>query len=196
MIRKLDDQPPRVPSIDEIRTELTLAWKTAQARPKAKKAADDYAEKVKAAGGKIEGEIVEGHPVITTDAITKLQPGLPLPGQFFEMGPPTPSEIPQIPAASRALRDAYFGLTEGSVAVAADDPEKVYYVLTLNRRTPASFSVLYAPNGDHMRYRSEAMSDAYKKRNEQWMNELRAKAGLKPGWSPSDETKKAAEPTE
>ena len=191
LVRKIEDQPPRVPSLDEIRPEVILAWKTEKGRPLAERAANAFAEKLKSEGGKIKGEIVDGHPVVTTDAVNKLQPGLPLPGQFFETGPATLSEIPQIPAVGSAFRDAYFGLSEGSVAVAPNQPQSVYYVLTLDRRVPASFAVLYAPNGDYFRYRSEAMGEAYKKRDEEWMSELRTQAGLKPGWLPAEEAKKA-----
>jgi peptidyl-prolyl cis-trans isomerase D len=189
LVRKLQDQAPRVPSLDEIRPEVILAWKSEQARPLAEKAARDYSEVVKAAGGKIEAEVVEGHPVITTDLLTKLQPGMPIPGQFFQNGPAVPAEIHQIPNAGPALRDAYFDLHEGEVRVAPNQPETVYYVLTLKNRIPATFGALYAPNGDLYRYRSEALSDAYKKRDEDWMNSLRTEAGLKTDWVPGDEAK-------
>jgi peptidyl-prolyl cis-trans isomerase D len=189
LVRKVEDQPPRVPSLDQIRPQVIAAWKTEKARPLAKKAAEAYAEKAKAAGGKIEGEIVDGHPVITTDPITKLQPGMPVPGQYFETGPPTPTEIPQLSGTGPVLRDAYFSLTEGAVEVAPNQPESIYYVLALSRRFPASFSVLYSPNGDYYRYRAETQTDAMKKRELEWMNELRAQAGLKPDWTPMDEAK-------
>ena len=177
LIRKLQDQPPRVPPLDEIRSQVVLAWKTAQARPLAEKAAQEFAAKVKSAGGKIQGDVVDGKPVITTDMVTKLQPGRILPGQFFETGPPTPTELSQLPSAGTVLRDAFFSLNAGDVAVAPNQPESVYYVLTLAKRDPASFSAFYAPNGDYFRYRSEAMNDAYKTRDEEWMNQLRAEAG-------------------
>jgi peptidyl-prolyl cis-trans isomerase D len=193
LVRKLQDVPPRVPPLDEIRSQVVLAWKTEQARGPAEKAAKALAEKLKAAGGKFKGEIVEGHPVITTDPVTRLQPGLPLPGQLFDTGAPRPVEISQLPAAGPELRNAYFGLKEGDVAVAPDQPRTVYYVLTLNRRIPASFSGLYAPNGDYFRYRSEALTEAYRKRDEEWMKDLRAQAGLKPDWSPKDEVKTSAD---
>ena len=187
LVRKLQDLPPRVPLLPEIRGQVTLAWKTEQAREPALKAAQRYADKVKAEKGKIVGEVVEGRPVITTDPVTKLQPGTPLPGQFFETGPPTPSAIPQLSAVGDDLREAYFGLQEGTVAVAPNRPKSIYYVLTLNRRFPASFSVLYAPYGDLSRYRSEALGDAFKKRDERWMKELRGQAGLPPDWRPKDD---------
>lgn len=193
LVRKLQDHSPRVPSLDEIRGAATLAWKIEQAREPALKAARAYADKVKADKGKIQGEIVEGHPVVTTDPVTKLQPGAPLPGQFFETGPPTLSPIPQLPAAGEELRDAYFGLQEGTVAVAPNHPKTVYYVLALNRRFPATFSVLYAPNGDLFRYRSEALGVAFKKRDEEWMKELRAQAKLPANWEPVDDGRKVAD---
>jgi peptidyl-prolyl cis-trans isomerase D len=193
LVRKLQDVAPHVPPLADIRPEVLLAWKTEQARAPAEKAAKALAEKVKAAGGKIQGEIAEGHPVITTDPVTRLQPGLPLPGQIFETGAPRPAEISQLPSAGPELRDAYFGLKEGDVAVAPDQPKTVFYVLTLNRRIPATFSGLYAPNGDYFRYRSEALTEAYKKRDEEWMKDLRAQAGLKPDWSPKDEVKTSAD---
>ncbi len=190
LIRKLEDQAPRVPGLDEIRSEVVLAWKTSKARPLAKKAADDYADTVKAAGGKITAEIVEGHPVITTDAITRLRPGGFLPGQFMDFGPPTVSEIPQVPMAGSQFRDVYFALKPGDVGIAPNEPETVYYVMTLNRVLPATFDLLYAPGGDYMRYRSEAMTEAYRKRDKEWMNELRDRAGLPRDWVPKEETKK------
>ena len=189
LVRKLEDVAPYVPKLDQVRPEVILAWKKDQARPLAQAAADAFAAKVKKDGGKIVGDIADGHPVVNTDPVSKLQPGLPLPGRFFENGPTTASEIPQVPAAGPELRDKYFELSEGEVAVAPDQPKNVYYVMTLNRRVPASFSALYAPNGDYFRYRSEALSEAYKAREDAWMKHLRAEAGLSETWAPSDENK-------
>ena len=190
LVRKLQDRAPRIPELDEIRPKVVLAWKTEKARPIAEQAAKDYAAKVEADGGKIQGEIVEGRPVITTEPVTRLSPGLPLPGRFFENGPAVPTDIPQLPNAGEPLRDAYFGLSDKSVAVAPDRPEAVYYVLTLNRRLAASFATLYAPNGDYFRYRSETLSDAFKKRDREWLDALRAQAGLPKDWVPEDEARK------
>ena len=88
--------------------------------------------------------------MITTDPISKLQPRI-LPGQFFPTGPAVPTDIPQIPYAGEALREALFSLKPDAVAVAPNQPKTVYYVLTLNSRTPADFKDLYAPNGDYVR---------------------------------------------
>ena len=40
------------------------------------------------------------------------------------------------------------------------------------------------------------MSEAYKKRDEEWMNELHSLAGLKPDWAPLDEKKSSADQDE
>jgi hypothetical protein len=192
LLRKLQDVPPRVPVLDEIRGDVVLAWKKKEARKFAQQAADELSAKLEREGGKITGDVVAGHKVTTTDPVARLQIGLPLPGRIYENGPPTPSDI-QLPAAGNALRDAYFGLDEKDVAVAPNEPQTVYYVLTLNRRIPATFAALYAPNGDLYRYRNDAFEEALKKHDDEWMSALRKEAGLEPGWVPSDEAKEAKE---
>lgn len=189
LIRKIEDNPPRIPELDEIRAQVVTAWKTEKARPLAAKAARELADKIKGEKGKIEGDIIDGRPVITTDPVTRMQPGLPLPGQFFVNGPATLSDIAQMPMLSDALRDAYFGLQEGQVSVASNAPESIYYVMTLNQRFRATFDALYAVNGDYFRYQEETMREAFRKLQDEWMNDLRAQAGLKPDWTPPDENK-------
>jgi peptidyl-prolyl cis-trans isomerase D len=187
LARKLDDQAPRVPPLEEIRPEVVLAWKTEQARPLAETAAKAFADKVRKEGATIKEDNVDGRPVIVTDPITRMQPGFPLPGQFFQTGPPIPTEIAKIPNPGQALRDAYFGLEPGTVAVAPNQPKDTYYVLTLAERIPATFAALYAPNGDYIRYQREALTQAAQTQQQQVMNRLRVQAGLDPNWVPSDE---------
>jgi peptidyl-prolyl cis-trans isomerase D len=81
-------------------------------------------------------------------------------------------------------------LQPGSVAVAPNQPKTVYYVLTLDRREPATFSTLYAPNGDEFRYKSTAREQAAKQQEQQWMSWLRQQAGLKSDWVPPDEARR------
>jgi peptidyl-prolyl cis-trans isomerase D len=192
LVRKTEDLPPRVPPLDEIRAEVVHAWKAEQARPLAEKAARGFAELARKDGGKIKAETVQGHKVITTDMLSKMQPSV-LPGQFFPTGPPVPTEIPQLPHAGEALRDALFGLKAGEVAVAPDEPKQVYYVLALKDRIPATFATLYAPTGDYYRYQFEASNSAARHQRDAWMDQLRADAGLKPDWVPPDEAKRQAE---
>jgi hypothetical protein len=189
LVRKLDDRAPRVPPLDEIRPEVVAAWKMEQARPLAEKAAREYAATLRKEGGTIKSELVEGRPVITTESITRMQPGFPMPGQYYQSGPATPTEFSQIPNAGDAFRDAYFGLEPGTVAMTPNLPRSIFYVLTLDRRLPATFSALYAPNGDYIRYQREAQAEAVEARNKQWMSRLRTQAGLASDWVPGDESK-------
>lgn len=187
LARKLEDNAPRVPSLDEVRSQVVLDWKMEQARPLAEKAANELAAELRKSGGKIDGDAIQGHPVVTTSAITKLQPGFPLPGQFFQTGPPTQTPIPQVTLPGTAFRDAYFSLEPGTVAVASNQPLSTYYVLTLDKRIPASFATLYAPTGEYFRYRNEAQGEALRHRTDEWMNQLRKDAGVSPDWIPPDE---------
>jgi peptidyl-prolyl cis-trans isomerase D len=190
LVRKIEDDEPRVPPLDEIRNEVIATWKREHARPLADQAAREFAEKVTKDGGKIKEEIVNGRSVIITPLRTRMQPGFPIPGQMFQNGPPTLTEIPELPNAGDDLRDAIFSLEPGRVLVAPNQPKTVYYALTLNDRIPATFATLYAPNGEYIRYKSEAQFNAQRRREEQAMNRLRADAGLPSNWAPSDETEK------
>ncbi len=68
------------------------------------------------------------------------------------------------------------------MAVEPNQPRSIYYVLTLDRRIPASFAALYAPNGDYIRYQREAQTQAVQDRDKQWMTRLREQAGLDANW--------------
>jgi hypothetical protein len=190
LVRKIEDDEPRVPPLDEVKNEVIAAWKREQARPLADQAAREFAEKVTKDGGKIKEESVNGRPVIVTPLRTRMQPGFPIPGQMFQSGPPTLTEIPELPYAGDALRDAIFSLEPGHALVAPNQPKTVYYALSLNDRIAATFATLYAPNGEYLRYKSEAQFNAQRHREEQAMNRLRADAGLPPNWTPSDETER------
>jgi peptidyl-prolyl cis-trans isomerase D len=187
LARKLDDQAPRVPPLDEIRPEVVLAWKMEHARPLAEKAAREFAAKVLKEGGTIKADQVDGRPVITTDPVIRMQPGFPMGPPYYQSGPATPTEISQIPKVTEGFRDAYFGLEPGQVAVEPNQPKDTFYVMTLERRIPATFATLFAPNGDYIRYQREAQTQAMQERDQEWMKRLRAQAGLDTDWVPSDE---------
>jgi hypothetical protein len=187
LARKIKDVPPRVPALDEVRPQVALAWKTNKARPLAQKAADLLAEQLKKKAGSIKENTVDGYRVLTIPPIARRQ-GTMLPGRFdMEQLEDTP--MPEVPQAGTAFRSAYFSLQDGSVAVAPDQPETVYYVMALHRREPATFASLYAPNGDEFRYKMVARQQADRELVDHWMGWLRQQAGLKADWVPSDEAK-------
>ena len=59
-----------------------------------------------------------------------------------------------------------------------NQPRTVYYVMVPERREPATFAALYAPNGDEFRYKMSARQEAGRQLEEQWMGWLRQQAGL------------------
>ncbi len=168
---------------------MALAWKRAQARPLAEKAAHELASRLKEKGGVIKDATVDGYRVITVPPITRLQTSF-MPTSMFEPSPVVETPIPDVPHAGETFRNAYFGVQAGSAAVAPNQPATVYYVITQDRREPATFSALYAPNGDEYRYKSLASQEAAKHQEQQWINWLRQRAGLKSDWVPPDEAKR------
>lgn len=190
LARKVEILPPRVPTFEEVRSEVILAWKAEQARPLAKKAAEEFAEAARKDGGKFDGDTFDGRPYIRTTAITRMRPEMPLPGQMFGDAGAAPSPLPEFPNAGEPLRDAVFGVNEGEVRVVADIPETVYYAVALDRREPATFDSLYGPLGPYATFRFEAESEARRARSAAVMAELRTQAGLPTDWIPPDEANK------
>lgn len=193
LIRKLKDEPAHVPALDEVRSEVILAWKLAQARPLAQKAADELAKQIKAKGGTLKDPKVDNYRVVTIPPITRTQQSFQ-PSSMFEPSPVVETPIPDVPHAGEAFRDAYFGLQEGAVEVVANQPKTIFYVLTQERREPASFAALYSPNGDEFRYKAMARDEAAREQDKQWMGWLREQAGLKADWVPPDEAARKDEP--
>ncbi|WP_165226897.1 hypothetical protein [Aquisphaera insulae] len=188
LVRKVKDEAPHIPPLDQVRDEVVRAWKTEKARPLAEKAAEEIARKLTAANGVIKEPKVEDFRVVTVPPVTRSQGNL-LPNSFLDPRP-VDTEIREVPYAGNAFRDAYFGLRPGTVVVAPNEPKTVYYAIGLERQDPAKFSALYAPNGDLFRYRQTAYVEAARSQDERWMNALREKAGLKSDWIPPDEQKK------
>jgi peptidyl-prolyl cis-trans isomerase D len=190
LARKVKDEAPRVPSLDEVKSDVILAWKQAKARPLAEKTAQDIAAKIKEKGGKIAEEKVDDYRVISTPPITRTQMG-GMPTTPFESTPLVETPIPDVPLASPELRDAYFGVKPGETAVAPNLPKTVYYVVALDRREPANFAQLYdAARGDEFRFKMLATEEAGRRQDDNWMAWLRKQAGLPADWVPPDEAKK------
>jgi peptidyl-prolyl cis-trans isomerase D len=192
LARKVMDVAPHVPPLEQVRSQVALAWKMEKARPLAQKAADQLAEQLKKQGGTIPAKegAVQGYRVVTIPPIPRLQTSF-VPGRF-DLEPPHETSLPNLDHPGEAFRTRYFALQAGSVAVAPNQPQTVYYVLTLDRREPATFTALYAPNGDEFRYKMYARAHAARQLIEHWMGWLRQEAGLKPDWVPADEAKAEA----
>jgi peptidyl-prolyl cis-trans isomerase D len=187
LARKIQDVAPHVPALEPVRSQVALAWKMEKARSLAEKAAEQLADQLRKKGGTLKESTLLGYRVITIPPVAR-QHSTVLPGRF-EMDQPADTPIPDVAYAGDTFRNAYFALQPGAVAVAANDPKRVYYVLTLDRREPATFSALYAPNGDEFRYKMFARDQAGRQLMERWMSWLRQQAGIGPDWVPADEAK-------
>jgi peptidyl-prolyl cis-trans isomerase D len=189
LVRKVKDEPPHVPSLDEVRSDVILSWKLAQARPLAEKAADELAKQIKAKGGGIKEPKIDSYRVLTIPPITRMQQSFQ-PASMFEPSPAIETPIPEVSHPGDAFRNAYFGLQKGQVEVVPNQPKSEYYVLTEDRRDPAGFAALYSPNGDEFRYKAMAREAAARRQDSQWMGYLRKEAGIKSDWVPPDEANK------
>jgi hypothetical protein len=187
LARKIKDVPPHVPSLDLVRSEVSLAWKTLKARPLAEKAARELAERLEKKKDAIKDTTIEGYRVVTVPPITRRQTNF-LASQFGS-GAAEDTPIPEVPHPGDAFRKAYFALQSGSVAVAPNQPGTIYYAMVPERREPATFATLYAPNGDELRYKMFARDQAARLLDEEWMGWLRDQAGLDRDWIPPDESK-------
>ena len=192
--RRIVDEPSHVEPLDKIRPQVVAAWKAEQARPLARKAAEDFAASIKKQGGTIPGLTFENRPVIDIPSVTKLRAGMPIPPQFpgdfqFQRGPATPTDLPQIPRAGQELADTLFGLKAGEVAVSPDLPQKTFYVMSLNRREPVSFATLFGPGGSLSSYYGETRTDLLTKNLTDGMARLRQEAGLPTDWTPPGESR-------
>ena len=167
---KLEDRAPSTPPLAESRDQVVQAWKLDRARAKAKAAAEAIAAKAEAAGGKLEGLEGLDKPVETTADVARLSVG-------FDS---RPNEIPPLSYPSPALRDAYFGLKPGEVAVVANAPESTYYVLTLRDRTPADLQSLFGPAGVRAGLESQVGTTRTIERDRLWVEYLRKQAGVEP----------------
>ncbi len=195
LARKIKDVPPRVPPLDEVRSQVVLAWKMDKARPLAQKAADELAEQLKKKPGDVKIGTFQGYRVVTTPAIPRMQMPLAASLDRSERMMPVETQITEVVVPGEAFRKAFFSLQPGAVAVAANQPQTVYYAMGLERRDPATFAALYAPNGEEFRFESMAREQADRQVLEDWMASLRREAGVPLDWVPPDEAREKESPS-
>ncbi|WP_337176726.1 hypothetical protein [Paludisphaera sp.] len=189
LVRKLKDEAPKVPPLDDVRAEVVHAWKLDKARPLAEKAARELAARIKSEKqGKVDEDEVDGHQVLTPPPVARRQSGIS--GNPFEPAPQVETPIADVPRAGKEFRDAYFGIQEGETAVAPNLPRTTYYVIALDRREPVDFGQFYGPIGEEMRFRSLARQETAVRQDQAWMDRLRRQAGLAADWAPPDELDK------
>ncbi len=183
----MKDVSPRVPSLDEVRPQVVLAWKMEKARPLAHKAAEAVAEQLEKQPGAIKDGTYQGYRVVTTPVIARQHVPPTLSINPFDMGEPKESPISEVASPGQAFRTAFFSLQPGKATVAPNQPETAFYAMALERRDPATFASLYAPNSDAFRYQKQARDQADRQFLDDWMAWLRHEAGVPSDWIPPDE---------
>lgn len=175
---KLADIPERAPNLDEVRDQVVLAWKEIQARVLAQQDAEALAAEARARGGDL-SEVAGDRPVLVTSDLAAMTM-IPMFDQLSGFGA-RPTEIPELPRAGEALRDALFSLQPGEVKVEANAPKNTYYVLALNRRTPAELRDLFGLTGSRFGIEQQVVMSATIDRQREWLDQLRDSLGVVPG---------------
>ena len=179
LARKFKDVPPRIPTLDEVRPQVSLAWKMDKARPLAQKAADLMAEQIKKQGGHDQGEYARRIPS-PDDPADRAATGQPCSPADSKSEQPEESPIPEVPHPGDAFRNAYFcapdRLGRGRTQSARND------ILRHGPRSSRAglLRCLYAPNGDEFRYKMVARAQAEGELIEHWMGWLDNKPGSVP----------------
>jgi peptidyl-prolyl cis-trans isomerase D len=175
---KLEDVAPEVPKLEAIENQVVQAWKGEQARLIAEREANALAEKARADAGNLKQAAGE-KLVLETSAVSKLsssfaaltQAGLSL---------PRATDIPEIPGAAVALREALFGLKPGEVVVEPNAAKSQIYVMALRSRMPADLKGLFSPIGSRFAIETRLVAEKTGDRLRDWMSYLRERAGVSP----------------
>lgn len=130
---KTADEAARTPTLDEIKPQVTLAWKIIQARKPAlaKAQADaDQARKTKQTLKEAFGAVGGSH-VSTIGPFTWLTQPIGQP-----MGLPRLTEVSGIEQAGNDFMKSVFSLKPGETGVATNEPQTVYYVVQVESEEP------------------------------------------------------------
>lgn len=128
---KTDEKAAYVPTLEQIRDQVVLAWKSIQARELARKRAEELATQARAANKPLT-EVFAAQkdlPVTESDWFSWLTTGaVPLDPTG---GQPRISEVEGVTYPDDDFMKAVFHLNAGEVAVAPNHPQAIYYVVRL-----------------------------------------------------------------
>lgn len=127
-----------VPSFDEVKADVLAAWRLEQAAPKAKEAAEKFAEQVRKASGDMAKVFKDAKvPVLTTRLFPRVTgQKMPFGRELF----PIPTVLEEIPNAGADLMAGVFEMKPGEVKVFPDAIGQNYYVIRVKERVDYSFA--------------------------------------------------------
>jgi hypothetical protein len=164
---KLADQPEELPTLDRARPRVVEAWKLEKARALAEADAQQLAEAARKSGDL--KAAAGSRLVLTTSEVSKVAVALDRSTRQ--------SDIPEIPQAGKALRDALFALKPREIIVEPNSPVTTYYVLALDKRTPADLKNLFGPLGMRDYVEQGVALEATIERLRGWIDYLREQTG-------------------
>ena len=131
---KTEDVPAFVPEFAAARSDVERAWRIVEARPQARKAAEEIA--AGAAGGRTFADAVAGRSGPTLEPAT-VGPFTWLSRGAAPFGSPVSVSQPEgLAMPGEEFMQAVFGLQPGGTAVAFNDPRTVCYAIRLVSYTP------------------------------------------------------------
>lgn len=181
LVWKIADQPARVPDFAEAKPSVVDYWKMSKARALAEADAKAFVEAVTKKNGDLVAVATETKkPVVVTAPTTRM-------ATSFSGMPARENQFAELSEPGQALMNVAFGLQEKQTVIQPNSTFSIYYVLGLNSRRGVKPEELYGPTGPFMRLVGSAISDAATASRENWMNELRKKAGLPKDWKAPSE---------
>jgi hypothetical protein len=132
---KTKEEPPFVPSLEEIRQEVVDAWKLREALVLAEAEAKTLAEKARASGKSLKETFPEPErKVAETNQFSWMNRGF-LPANMGGM--PTLSSVENVEHAGNDFMESVFGLKPGEVSTAVNQPHTVVYVVRVKSEFPS-----------------------------------------------------------
>jgi hypothetical protein len=190
---KIDEKPAEVPKLEDIKEEVTQAWKMIQARKPAKAKAEADAELARTQKKSLkelfadsqQGEVSTAGPF---SWYTRL------PAQLYDPLPRvTLTKVSGVEQGGDDFLKAVFALKEGQTGVAANEPESVYYVVQIESEEPGLDKLreeFLADMSNPMAAQVYAVVGATQNATQglAWLNELKDEYGFKlaPGQSLSE----------
>jgi hypothetical protein len=173
---KTEDQPEFTPSFQSARDDVLRAWRIVEARPLARKAAEEVAAEVKA--GKTLEQIAAARGSLEVEKVgpfTWLTRGTAPFGSAPELSQPDGLAMP-----GDELMRAVFDLEPGQTSVAFNEPKTVCYVVRLVSLEPddARLKDLFLASSEDPRRIATVADDDMRAVNENWMKSIVERYGV------------------
>jgi hypothetical protein len=175
---KTKEQAAYVPTLDQVRDKVILAWKMIQARDLARKRANEYAGQDRAAKVPLKDFFgkQENLKITETNSFSWLSSG----NVPFDVtnSQPRISQVDGVEKVGPEFMETVFGLSPGDVAVTTNHPRDIVYVVRLIEYEPSIDDLRAEFASDRqMRYRSVAQRDQGQMYLA-WLNDLNKDAAV------------------